>query len=103
MLVETLLSADLRVSDIGVPVPPPVADGVPFLHASLMASSSKPIADRQGVAPLLPDEVDTEQSNTEEEGEEDEIIGRIVTSIVVVCRFGFGFFTRKLPSDKQAR
>lgn len=88
MLIQTFLSADLRVPGVGVPVPPPVADGVPLLHVSLIASSTETIADRQGVATLFPDKVDAEQSNAEKQSEEDKVVGLVVTFGTVVCRVG---------------
>jgi hypothetical protein len=88
MLIETFLSADFRVPEVGVPVPPPVADGIPLLHVSVIASSSETVADRQGVATLFQDKVDAEHSNAEKQSEKDEIVGCIGPSAIVVCRFG---------------
>ena len=88
MLVETFLSADFRVPEVGVPVPSPVANGIPLLHVSVIASSSETIADHQGVATLFPDEIDAEQGNAEKQSEEDEIVGCVATSATAVCRFG---------------
>jgi hypothetical protein len=88
MLVEAFLSADLGVPVVGVPVPPPVADGIPLLHVSLIASSTETIADRQGVATLFPDKIDAEQGNAEKQSEENEVVGCVATFVIAVCRFG---------------
>jgi hypothetical protein len=100
MLIETFLSAGLRVPGVGVPIPPAVADGVPLLHVSLIPSSTETIADRQGIAAFFPDEIHAEQSNAEKQSEEDEIVGLVVTFIVVVCRFGV--VIRKLSGEKRS-
>lgn len=58
MLIKTFLSADLRIPEVGVPVPPSVTDGIPLLHVSLIASPTEPVANREGVATSFPDKVD---------------------------------------------
>ena len=98
MLIETFLSAGLRVPGVGVPVPPP--DGVPLLHVSLIPSSTETVADRQGIAAIFPDEIHAEQSNAEKQSEEDEIVGLVVTFIVVVCRFDV--VIRELSGEKRS-